>query len=149
MTRISNATEEPDGPGRRERKKAATRQALSDAALRLFLEKGFDRVKVAEIAAAADTALTTLFAHFPGGKEAIVLEDGAEREAALTAAVRGRAGGVSVLEALRAFFMRPGAPSLRTPAPNSCSRCASSWPLRRCVPTPVRCGPAARRPWRG
>ncbi|WP_330294538.1 TetR/AcrR family transcriptional regulator [Streptomyces sp. NBC_00503] len=108
MTRISNATEEPDGPGRRERKKAATRQALSDAALRLFLEKGFDRVKVAEIAAAADTALTTLFAHFPGGKEAIVLEDGAEREAALTAAVRGRAGGVSVLEALRAFFAGRG-----------------------------------------
>ncbi|WP_328296714.1 TetR family transcriptional regulator [Streptomyces sp. NBC_00435] len=116
MTRIDKPEAESDGPGRRERKKAATRQALADAALRLFLEKGFDQVKVAEIAAAADTALTTLFAHFPGGKEALILEDGAEREASLAAAVRRRAPGVPVLAALRAFFAGRG-PFDPDPAP--------------------------------
>jgi len=95
-------------PGRRERKKAATRKALSDAALRLFLERGFAKVTVAEIADAADTAVTTLFAHFPGGKEALILGDGREREAALTAAVRERPEGTSILEALRDFLATRG-----------------------------------------
>src|ERR1700704_4199032 len=95
-------------PGRRERKKAATRQALSAAARRLFLERGFDKVTVAEIADAADTAVSTLFAHFPGGKEALILGDGNEREQALTTAVRERPGGVSILQALRDFLATRG-----------------------------------------
>ncbi|CCH31721.1 TetR family transcriptional regulator [Actinosynnema sp. NPDC047251] len=95
-------------PGRRARKKAATRQALADAALRLFLERGFDQVTVAEIAAAADTAVSTLFVHFPGGKEALVLGDGGERAEALTAAVRDRPAGGSVLDALRDFLATRG-----------------------------------------
>ncbi|MET8468891.1 TetR family transcriptional regulator [Streptomyces sp. NPDC006422] len=101
-------TQTQQTPGRRERKKAATRKALSDAALRLFLERGYDDVKVAEIAAAADTALTTLFAHFPGGKEALILGDSEERKASLTAAVRERADGVSVLDALHDFMSGRG-----------------------------------------
>ncbi|WP_327250699.1 TetR/AcrR family transcriptional regulator [Streptomyces sp. NBC_01244] len=76
-------------------------------------EAGFDQVKVAE---AADTALTTLFAHFPGGKEALILEDGAERAESLALAVRGRADGVSVLAALHAFFAGRG-PFDPDPAP--------------------------------
>ncbi|MEU6265702.1 TetR/AcrR family transcriptional regulator [Saccharopolyspora shandongensis] len=93
---------------RRERKKAATRQALSAAARRLFLERGFDKVTVAEIADAADTAVSTLFVHFPGGKEALVLGDAGEREAALAAAVRNRPEGGSVLDALRDFLATRG-----------------------------------------
>ncbi|MEV0680081.1 TetR family transcriptional regulator [Actinosynnema sp. NPDC050436] len=95
-------------PGRRERKKAATRQSLADAALRLFLERGFDQVTVTEIADAADTAVSTLFAHFPGGKEALVLGDGGERAQALCAAVRERPAGGSVLNALRDFLATRG-----------------------------------------
>lgn len=95
-------------PGRRERKKAATRQALATAARRLFLERGFDKVTVAEIADAADTAVSTLFAHFPGGKEALVLGDGNEREQALAAAVRQRPEGISILRALRDFLATRG-----------------------------------------
>jgi AcrR family transcriptional regulator len=95
-------------PGRRERKKAATRHALSTAAQRLFLERGFDQVTVAEIAEAADTAVSTLFAHFPGGKEALVLGDSQEREQALVAAVRHRGEGVSILQALRDFLTTRG-----------------------------------------
>ncbi|WP_280456240.1 helix-turn-helix domain-containing protein, partial [Nocardia brasiliensis] len=68
-------------PGRRERKKAANRQALADAALRLFLERGYDAVGVREIADAADVSVATLYKHFPGGKEAQVFDQDADREA--------------------------------------------------------------------
>jgi AcrR family transcriptional regulator len=91
---------------RRVRKKEATRQAIMTAARRLFLARGFDEVTVAEVAEAADTAVSTVFAHFPGGKEALVLGDAAEREAALVAAVRDRSG--SVLDALHDFLATRG-----------------------------------------
>jgi AcrR family transcriptional regulator len=91
--------------GRRERKKAATRQALADAALRLFLEHGYDQVTVRDIAEAADVSTTTLFKHFPG-KEALVFDEDAENEAALVAAVGDRAPGQSIFAALRDFLLR-------------------------------------------
>ncbi|MEU8466564.1 helix-turn-helix domain-containing protein [Streptomyces sp. NPDC029006] len=87
--------------GRRERKKAATRQALADAALKLFLERGYDAVGVREIAEAADVSVTTLFKHFPDGKEALVFDQDTDREAALVAAVRDRPVGRSIPQALR------------------------------------------------
>ncbi|MGA5564863.1 TetR/AcrR family transcriptional regulator [Streptomyces platensis] len=86
--------------GRRERKKAQTRQALSDAAVRLFTERGFDNVGVREVAEAADVSLSTLFKHFPS-KEALVFDLDADIESALVAAVHDRAPGQSVLHALR------------------------------------------------
>ncbi|GHG75146.1 TetR/AcrR family transcriptional regulator [Streptomyces griseocarneus] len=86
--------------GRRERKKARTRQALADAAVRLFTERGFDNVGVREVAEAADVSLSTLFKHFPS-KEALVFDLDADIESALMAAVRDRAPGQSVLHALR------------------------------------------------
>ncbi|MFD8567983.1 TetR/AcrR family transcriptional regulator [Streptomyces sp. NPDC059639] len=91
-------------PGRRERKKAATRKALADAALELFLERGYEKVTIAQIAEAADTATTTLFAHFPEGKEALILDDSGERETSLIEAVRNRSDGTSALDALHTFF---------------------------------------------
>ncbi|NUW42107.1 TetR/AcrR family transcriptional regulator [Nonomuraea rhodomycinica] len=86
--------------GRRERKKAQTRQALADAALRLFLERGYDNVGVKDVAEAADVAVTTLFKHFPS-KEALVFDLDADLEAALVAAVRERPAGRSIPAALR------------------------------------------------
>ncbi len=91
--------------GRRERKKAATRQALADGALRLFLEHGYNQVTVRDIAEAADVSTTTLFKHFPG-KEALVFDEDAENEAALVAAVRDRVPGQSIFGALRDFLLR-------------------------------------------
>ncbi|UQA96770.1 TetR/AcrR family transcriptional regulator [Streptomyces halobius] len=85
--------------GRRGRKKARTRHALADAALRLFLERGYDQVSVKDVADAADVSVTTLFKHFPG-KEALVFDREAERGAELVAAVRDRAPGRTVLDAL-------------------------------------------------
>lgn len=92
---------EPTAPptGRRERKKAQTRQALADAALRLFLERGYDHVGVKEIADAADVSVTTLFKHFPG-KEALVFDQADDMEAALVAAVRDRPPARSIPQAL-------------------------------------------------
>jgi AcrR family transcriptional regulator len=86
--------------GRRERKKAATRQALADAALELFLDRGYEAVTVAEIADVADVSVTTLFNHFPGGKPALVFDEADAREEALVAAVRDRARGIGVVAAL-------------------------------------------------
>ncbi|WP_219508610.1 TetR/AcrR family transcriptional regulator [Nonomuraea ceibae] len=91
----------PTTMGRRERKKAQTRQALSEAALRLFSEHGYDGVTVAQIADEADVSIATLFAHVPDGKEALIFDDGSERRIWLTAAVHDRPPGQSVLEALR------------------------------------------------
>ena len=85
--------------GRRERKKAATRQAIADAALKLFLERGYDRVSVREVADAADVSTTTLFKHFPS-KEALVFDRGDDMEAALVAAVKRRPQGQSIVDAL-------------------------------------------------
>ncbi|POX37431.1 hypothetical protein C3486_28320 [Streptomyces sp. Ru73] len=88
--------------GRRERKKARTRQSLADAALRLFLVGGYDRVGVKDVADAADVSVTTLFKHFPC-KEALVFDrDDAIREA-LVAAVRDRTPGLSIPRALCAY----------------------------------------------
>src|SRR5262249_21260117 len=87
-------------PGRRERKKAATRQALTETAMRLILERGFDDVTVREIAEVADVSTTTLMNYFPT-KEALVFDLDDELERSLVAAVIGRAPDTSVLEALR------------------------------------------------
>ncbi|WP_432000829.1 TetR/AcrR family transcriptional regulator [Streptomyces sioyaensis] len=101
--------------GRRERKKAQTRQALAGAALRLFTERGFDNVGVREVAEAADVSLSTLFKHFPN-KEALVFDLDADIESALVAAVRERAPGQSVLHALRDHMVRTRT-ALRTDDP--------------------------------
>ena len=91
-------------PGRRERKKAATRQAIADAALALFVERGYDQVSIREIADAADVSTTTLFKHF-SGKEALVFDADEQIESLFVAAVRERAPGVSIPQALRALTL--------------------------------------------
>ncbi|MFD7593739.1 TetR/AcrR family transcriptional regulator [Kitasatospora sp. NPDC059812] len=90
--------------GRRERKKAQTRQSLADAALDLFLEHGYDQVGVKDVAEAADVSVTTLFKHF-SGKEALVFDQEDDIEAALVAAVRERTPGTSIPQALREHLL--------------------------------------------
>lgn len=87
-------------PGRRERKKAATRQKIADTALRLFLERGYGAVGIREVAAEADVAVTTLFSHF-ASKEALVFEQDEDFEQRLTRAVTGRAPHEPLIPALR------------------------------------------------
>ncbi|MFE4643150.1 TetR/AcrR family transcriptional regulator [Streptomyces sp. NPDC056730] len=86
--------------GRRERKKAATRQKIADTALRLFLERGFDAVGIRDVAAEADVAVTTVFSHF-ASKEALVFEQDEDFELRLARAVTGRAADEPLIPALR------------------------------------------------
>src|ERR1700685_2769490 len=65
----------PDRPcGLRERKKARTRAALREHALRLFGEQGYHATTVEQIAAAAEVSPSTFFRYFPT-KEDLVLQD--------------------------------------------------------------------------
>lgn len=89
--------------GLRERKKQRTYQAVSDAAIAMFLERGFDKVSVAEVAAAADISKPTLFRYFPA-KEDLVLHRFADREDEAARTVGSRADGESPLEALHRHF---------------------------------------------
>ncbi|MFM2085890.1 MAG: hypothetical protein RLZZ237_759, partial [Pseudomonadota bacterium] len=84
----------------RTRKRLATRQAISNIATRLFLERGFDQVKVDEIAAAADVGRMTVFNHFPR-KEDMFFDRDEEGRDALRSALRQRNPQVTPVETLR------------------------------------------------
>jgi AcrR family transcriptional regulator len=99
---VSTTTE----PGLRERKKQATRALIAESARRLFAERGFDAVTVAEVARAADVAEKTVFNYFPT-KEDLFYSNMEAFEERLLAAIRGRAAGETVLEAFRRFFLGP------------------------------------------
>ncbi|KIF05584.1 TetR family transcriptional regulator [Streptomyces sp. RSD-27] len=87
--------------GLRERKKQRTRQTIFEAALRLFLSRGFDDVSIVEIAEAAEVSKRTLFTYFPT-KEDLVLHVFADHEDESARVVRGRPAGTSPLAALHA-----------------------------------------------
>jgi AcrR family transcriptional regulator len=82
---------EPAAEGLRERKKRLMRQQLSDTATEMFLERGFDAVRVTEIAEACGVSEKTVFNYFPT-KESLILD---HPDTALTA--------------LRADLAEPGA----------------------------------------
>jgi AcrR family transcriptional regulator len=90
--------------GRRERKKAATRAAILDAATTLFLQRGFDAVTVREIADKADVSPKTVFTHFPQ-KEALVFSDEDDRHERLVAAVSARPPETTISHALKAHYL--------------------------------------------
>jgi AcrR family transcriptional regulator len=89
-----------DTNNRRTRKRLATRQSISDAATRLFLERGFDAVTIDDIAATADVGRMTIFNHFPR-KEDMFFDREEEIRALAFDAIRGRRPGVSPIEAIR------------------------------------------------
>ena len=94
--------------GLRERKKRQTRQLLADTALAMFAERGFERVRVAEIARRAEVSEATVYNYF-GTKEDLVYDGMAAFEEALLAAVRDRPPDRSALAAFREFLLtRPG-----------------------------------------
>jgi AcrR family transcriptional regulator len=87
-------------PGLRERKKQQTRELIADAARRLFADRGFDAVTVAQVARAANVSEVTVFNYF-ATKEDLFYGGMQFFEEKLLDAVRERAPGESVLEAFR------------------------------------------------
>ncbi|WP_020674120.1 TetR/AcrR family transcriptional regulator [Amycolatopsis nigrescens] len=81
---------EKDSGGLRERKKVATREALSAAALRLAMERGPENVRVDDIAEAAGVSPRTYNNYFSSREQAIVAAVAAERALRISAALRAR-----------------------------------------------------------
>jgi len=93
----------PAPTGLRERKRERTHQAISAAAISLFLARGFDQVSVAEVAAAAEVSKPTLFKYF-ATKEDLVLHRIADHRGEAARVVRDRRTDEAPLDALHQHF---------------------------------------------
>jgi AcrR family transcriptional regulator len=91
-------------PGLRERKKQQTREHIAETARRLFGERGFEQVSVAEVARAADVSQQTVFNYFPT-KEDLVFWRLGSFEDELLATIRDRAEGEPILAAFGRFVL--------------------------------------------
>jgi AcrR family transcriptional regulator len=92
-----------DTLGRRDRKRNATRDALVEAAITLFEEKGFAATTVDEIAERADVAQRTFFRHF-ATKEAVLFPDSSEGAREFTAALASQPDGEPLLTSVLGAF---------------------------------------------
>ena len=99
-------------PGLRERKKQQTRLVIAETARRLFVERGFDPVTVADVAREADVSIGTVFNYFPT-KEDLFYSGMELFEARLIDAVRSRPAGEPVLATVRRVVLE-GLPRLAT-----------------------------------
>jgi AcrR family transcriptional regulator len=86
--------------GLRERRKQETRQAISDIATRMFVERGFEEVTIAQVAGAAGVAKMTVTNYFPR-KEDLVFDRAEAVVRHMADVVAGRAPGESMLAAIR------------------------------------------------
>lgn len=86
--------------GRRERKKQRTREALVDAAFRLFQQKGFEATTVEEIADEVDVSSRTFFRYF-ASKEDVVLTFQEEQFTTMLEELAARPASEPVITALR------------------------------------------------
>ncbi|MDP9863442.1 MULTISPECIES: TetR/AcrR family transcriptional regulator [Streptosporangium] len=95
--------------GLRERKKRRTRRHITTVATELFVERGFDQVTIAEVAAAAEVSVNTLYNYFEA-KEDLVLppEEVSGRRLAdiVRAREAGRSAAAAVLGHLRQELLR-------------------------------------------
>jgi len=85
--------------GLRERKRRLTRQLISDAATTMFVTRGFDNVKVSEVAERVGVSEKTVYNYFPT-KEALVLDMADESLEQLARALRERGPGESLTDAV-------------------------------------------------
>jgi AcrR family transcriptional regulator len=92
-----------DPTGLRARKKAKTRLTIADIATRLFIERGFDNVTVADVAAASEVSLATIFNYFDT-KEDLFFDREAEVIAAMCRVVTERRTGEAIIPAFHRAF---------------------------------------------
>src|SRR5580693_7833431 len=93
-----------ENPGLRERKKAKTRLAISEVATKMFIEHGFDDVTVAEVAAASDVSVATIFNYFET-KEDLFFDREGEVVEAQRRFIRGRKAGETITSVLHREFL--------------------------------------------
>lgn len=91
--------------GLRARKKARTRAAIQQQALRLFREQGFAATTVEQVAAAAEVSPSTVFRYFAGKDELAVLDDHHSMADVLPRLFLGQPAHLSPLAALRAALL--------------------------------------------
>ncbi|MEU7923764.1 TetR family transcriptional regulator [Micromonospora sp. NPDC049801] len=89
--------------GLRARKKLRTRDAIADAAISLFLARGFEQVSVSDIAVAAEVSKPTLFRYF-ATKEDLVLHRFADHNGEAARVVRDRRPDIAPMTALHRHF---------------------------------------------
>lgn len=87
------------GRSQRDVRREATRQRIHDTALRLFTEHGYEAVSVGRIATESGVTVPTFYAHFPAGKENVLV--GMPSEAELDALIGMTPGDLPVPERLR------------------------------------------------
>jgi AcrR family transcriptional regulator len=85
--------------GLRERKRRLTRQLISDAATAMFATRGFDNVKVSEVADRVGVSEKTIYNYFPT-KESLVLDWADDAVEQMALALRERAPGESITDAV-------------------------------------------------
>lgn len=101
-------------PGIRDRKKAATRQTISDVATRLFVERGFENVSIDEIARVAAVARKTVFNYFPRKEDLLFDREEEGRELVRQALVaRGRQSPIHAFQALMRTLLETQHPLFR------------------------------------
>jgi AcrR family transcriptional regulator len=93
--------------GLRERKKQRTREAIVDAAFKLFAERGFAGTTIADIAEAAEIAPRTFFSYFPS-KDDVVFHDFQEKYDMVAGWLRDRQPGTNAIDALYAGVRTTG-----------------------------------------
>ncbi len=91
-------------PGLRERKKAKTRLAISNIATKMFIERGFEAVTVAEVALAADVSVATIFNYFETKEDLFFDRDGEAIEAQRRCIVERKPGETITAALHRGFF---------------------------------------------
>jgi AcrR family transcriptional regulator len=91
--------DEPSAVGLRERKKARTRAAIREHALRLFREQGYEATTVEQIAEAAEVSPSTFFRYFPTKEDVVLVDD---YDPLLIEAFKAQPPELSAIAALRA-----------------------------------------------
>src|ERR1700675_2619962 len=90
--------------GLRELKKARTRQLIADTAARLFAERGYEHVAVADVAREAEVAEQTVYNYFPT-KEQLVTDRDQQIQDRLCDLIRSRPPGMTPAAAIRGFVV--------------------------------------------
>lgn len=98
---LASAREPVPVPGLRERKKAKTKAAIQQQALRLFRDRGYDATTVEQVAEAAEVSASTVFRYFPTKEDLVVTDD---YDPLFIEGFRAQPAGLSPIQTIRAAF---------------------------------------------